>query len=71
MRNRTTGVQTMGKPGTVVKHDNERTPTHFAVPVPVFEAVRKTLMTLPYEQVAVLMSALAECQGMAIQQNSE
>lgn len=37
-------------------------PTHFAVPVKVFEAVVKTLSGLPYDQVSNIMQALQQCQ---------
>ncbi len=38
--------------------------THFAVPIPLFQAVTKVLGTMPYEQVSGIMLSLAQCQPL-------
>jgi hypothetical protein len=40
--------------------------THFAVPLVLFDAIRKTLGTMPWEQVSPLMNALAQCQPLSV-----
>lgn len=44
----------------------EKQATHFAVPIPVFEAVRKVLGTLPFDQIAGIMNALADSKPLAL-----
>lgn len=44
----------------------EQQATHFAVPVPVFQAVTKVLGTMPYDQVSVIMQALSGCKPLSI-----
>jgi hypothetical protein len=50
--------------------DAKPEPTHYAVPLAVFEAARTTLGGLPHDQVSPLMDALADCQPMALLPNS-
>jgi hypothetical protein len=44
--------------------------THFAVPVPVFDAVVKTISDLPWSRVAPLMGALQNCQPISVPQGA-
>ena len=49
--------------------DQNQKPTHFAVPIPLFNAVVKTLGTMPYEQVSGLMLTLSQCQALHMKQD--
>jgi len=52
--------------GEVVGGSQQQEPTHFAVPIPVFQAVQKIVSSLPWDQVNVAMRALSECQPLAL-----
>lgn len=68
MKNRVNGTK---EADTVPKHDPNQPPTHFAVPVPVFLAIKKVVGGLSWEQVSPLMNALAECRGFVIPELQE
>ena len=51
--------------------ENQQQPTHYAVPVKVFQVAIQTISKLPYDQVSELMAALQQCQPLAIPQTAE
>lgn len=53
------------KPGDVVGGGPQQA-THFAVPVPVFQAIRKIMGTMPHDDVRGVIAGLEGCQPMSL-----
>lgn len=49
-----------------VSNPDQTPPTHAAIPIPLFQALTKTLSALPWDQVNQIMAGLAECPQLTI-----
>lgn len=62
MKNRVNGAE----PGDIVGGQPQGAPTHFAVPIVLFDTMRKILGTLPWDQVNPVMVGLTDCKPLAL-----
>ena len=55
----------------MAKKIDTTSPTHFAVPADIFEAVLRIFGSLPYSQVQAIMVRLQDCQPLVMQQSEK
>ncbi len=41
-------------------------PTHFAVPIPIFQVVRKLIGKMPHDKVAIVCRSLDDCMPLSL-----